>query len=82
MAKGKFMSNLIIQLKAEAKNHKRCGAYGLEKLFNSAANHIEKLEEAIHYSTDYLDHNKLNSIGNGSKAHNELKQALKRTPNG
>ena len=38
---------------------------------------IAELEEAIHYATDYLDDNKLNSIGHGSKAHNELKDALK-----
>ena len=39
--------------------------------------HIAKLEKAIRYSSDYLDDNKLNSIGSGSKAHVELREALK-----
>ena len=36
-----------------------------------------ELEKAIHYASDYLDDNKLNSIGSGSKAHMELREALK-----
>ena len=38
---------------------------------------IAELEKAIRYASDYLDDNKLNSIGSGSKAHMELKEALK-----
>ena len=38
---------------------------------------IAELEKAIRYSSDYLDDNKLNSIGSGSKAHVELREALK-----
>lgn len=74
-------NHLLLLLKGEAKRHTKCGAYGLGKLFNSAADRIEELEKAVHYATDYLDDNKLNSIGNGSKAHTELKESLKKTRN-
>ncbi len=40
----------------------------------------ERLIAAIRYSTDYLDDNKLNSIGSGSKAHNEMLDALSQSP--
>jgi len=38
---------------------------------------ISKLKAAIEYATDYLDEDKLNSIGHGSKAHRELSGAIK-----
>ncbi len=38
-----------------------------------------RLREAIEYSTSYLNENSLNSIGSGSKAHNELEYALRET---
>jgi hypothetical protein len=31
---------------------------------------------ALHYASDYLDENKQNSIVSGSKAHNEMRDAL------
>jgi hypothetical protein len=71
------MNTLLLLLKGEARRHKQCGAYGLGELFSAAFDRIEKLEEAVHYASDYLDDNKLNSIGNGSKAHKELKEAIK-----
>lgn len=50
------------------------------KLLNAKDNKIAELEEerdrllnAVIYCTSYLDDNKLNCIGSGSKAHNELK---------
>ena len=58
-------------------------AEGLHSKYDIAAElahrdeRIAELEKAIHYATDYLDDNKLNSIGHGSKAHMELKEALK-----
>ena len=36
----------------------------------------DELEAAIRYCSDYLNENKLNTIGSWSKAHNELKSAL------
>lgn len=40
---------------------------------------IDKLREALAYSADYLNSNKLNSIGYGSKAHREMIDALDET---
>ena len=51
---------------------------GREELINNAvSSRIAELEKAIRYSSDYLDDNKLNSIGSGSKAHVELREAIK-----
>lgn len=48
----------------------------LRRTKKESAKRIKKLESAIRYATDYLDDSKLNSIGAGSKAHNELLSAL------
>lgn len=60
-----------------AANKKLTLALTIERLNSSALAFQRKtLVDAITYSTEYLDSNPLNSIGAGSKAHVELRNAL------
>jgi hypothetical protein len=66
------MSNVTVSMKMSPK---ATGALYMKSI--KQVERIVELEKAIHYATDYLDDNKLNSIVSGSKAHMELQKALK-----
>jgi hypothetical protein len=52
------------------------GKYIKLELYEQLQATNKELLEALEYSCDYLDENKLNSIGSGSKAHMEMRDAI------
>ena len=47
-----------------------------EQRIDTLAAQAASLAAALEYASEYLDDNKLNTVGHGSKAHNEMRAAI------